>query len=97
MKVIETVGSEYVFTSFLNVPPSGMDFPVKAVSAMEEDIECMHVESAPDNQSGATGPFPLLPTDSEHHVDSFAMDRRSPTSHIEVPAPWPCTNSYAYL
>lgn len=74
-----------------------MDFPVKTISVMEGDIECMHVESTPDNQSGAPGPFPPLPTDSEHHVDSFTMDSRSPTPHIVDPAPWPCTNSYAYL
>lgn len=30
-----------------------MDFPVKTVDVIEEDIESMHVESAPDTQSGA--------------------------------------------
>lgn len=91
------MGSECVFTSFLNISPSDVGFPVKTVSPVEEDIESMHVESAPDNQSGATGPFPPLPTDSEQHADSFAMDSRSPTAHIAEPAPWHCTNSYAYL
>lgn len=96
-RFLEKVGSACIFTYFLNVLPSGMDFPVRTVRVMEEDIESMHVEASPDNQSGANGPFPPLSADSEHQVDSFAMDSWFPTSHIVEPAPWPCTNSYAYL
>lgn len=95
LKVFEAVEDKCAFTRFLNV--SGMDFPLKTVSVMEEDVENMHVESAPDKQSGATGPFPPLPSDIEHHVDSFAMDSHSPNSHTEEPALWRCTYSYAYL
>lgn len=64
----------------------------------------MHVESAPDNQSGGTGPFPPMPTDSERHEDSVAMESLSPTPQTlkptpesSMPVPWRCTNSYAYL
>lgn len=96
LKGHETAGIVCIFTKFL-ILPLGIDFHVKPVSAMEEGIESMHVESAPDNQSGAAGPFPPLPTDTKTHVDSFAMDSHSPTSYIVEPAPWRCTNSYAYL
>lgn len=99
LKDIKTAGRVCEFTKFLIVPPAGMEFSVKPVSAMEdiESMQILSVESTPNNQSGATGAFPPLPTDRELHVDSFAMDCCSPTPHIVEPAPWRCTNSYAYL
>ncbi|XP_053471658.1 ankyrin repeat domain-containing protein 10a [Ictalurus furcatus] len=63
----------------------GMDFPVKAVSVMEEDIECMHVESAPDNQSDGTIEIATGLSNGHTQQKSFDTNGHCPPHQPDVP------------
>ncbi|KAK1802872.1 hypothetical protein P4O66_021417 [Electrophorus voltai] len=62
-----------------------MDFAAKMLNGMGEELECMHVESATDNQSDGTIETAVGLTNGHAHQGSFAEDTIATNGHCHIP------------